>query len=55
VHYGAYETALHEVISDRQVKQLPPYLGSIDQFSHSTDLRSTPALFGKLRPLYQQE
>jgi hypothetical protein len=54
-HAGAYETALHEVISDRQVKQLPPYLGSIDQFSHSTDLRSTPALFGKLRPLYEQE
>lgn len=55
VHNGAYETALHQVIGDPQVKQLPPYLGSIDQFSHSTDLRSNPELFGKLRPLYQQE
>ncbi|HEX6384325.1 MAG TPA: DUF4037 domain-containing protein [Anaerolineae bacterium] len=53
VHSGDYEKAIREAIGDEQVKQLHPHLGSIDQFSHSTDLRSHPDLFGKLRPLYQ--
>lgn len=53
VHAGDYEEALREAIGDEQVKQLRPHLGSIDQFSHSTDLRSKPELFRKLQPLYQ--
>jgi hypothetical protein len=52
VHSGDYEKALRDAIGDEQVKQLHPHLGSIDQFSHSTDLRSYPDMFGKLRPLY---
>jgi hypothetical protein len=51
---GRFEQALRDTIQNEQVKQLTPSLGSIDQFSDSTDLRSNPTLFGKLRPLYQK-
>ncbi len=50
---GRFEAAIRAVIRDEQVLQLPAGLGSIDQFSDSTDLRSNSQLFGKLRPLYQ--
>lgn len=53
VHAGDYVSALRAAISDEAVLALPPHLGSIDQFSDNTDLRSYPAMFERLRPLYK--
>lgn len=53
VHTGDYVSALRAAITDKEVLALPPHLGSIDQFSDNTDLRSYPAMFERLRPLYK--
>jgi hypothetical protein len=45
--------ALREAISEPEVKQIGTLIGSIDQFSHSTDLRSYPRLHKKLESLYK--
>lgn len=52
VHCGGYAGALWRLISDEAMQQFPP-IGSIDQFSDNTDLRSYPKRFMKIRPLYE--
>lgn len=44
--------ALRPLIKDKAVLALLPYLGSIDQLSDNSDLRSDPRLFAFLQPLY---
>ncbi|MCP4356953.1 MAG: DUF4037 domain-containing protein [Chloroflexi bacterium] len=53
IHTGAYVETIRAAITAPDVLTLPPYLGSIDQFSDNTDLRSYPEMFERLRPLYQ--
>jgi hypothetical protein len=55
VHAAGYGTALRATITDEIVLALPAALGSIDQISDNTDLRSYPKLFTRLRPLYEKE
>lgn len=52
VHAAGYSAALRAAITDETVLSLPAALGSIDQISDNTDLRSFPKLFKRLRPLY---
>ncbi len=52
VHTGNYAGALRAAISDDAIRNLPR-VGSIDQFSDNTDLRSNVWLFEKIRPLYE--
>jgi hypothetical protein len=54
VHVGDYAGTIWAAITDEAVKRLP-YLGSIDQMSDNTDLRSYPENFVRLRPLYWEE
>lgn len=52
VHVGDYAGTIWAAIGDEQVKRLP-YLGSVDQMSDNTDLRSYPENYVRLRPLYE--
>lgn len=52
VHIGDYAGTIWAAIGDERVKRLP-YLGSVDQMSDNTDLRSYPENFVRLRPLYR--
>lgn len=45
--------AIKESLTDQAVKAIGTDIGSIDQFSHSTDLRSDPQLHKKLQSLYK--
>ncbi len=45
--------ALKEALTDQEVKAIGTNIGSIDQFSHSADLRSDPQLHKKLQSLYK--
>jgi hypothetical protein len=49
---GRFVKSLKAQISDPAVKAITTDIGSIDQFSHSTDLRSNPDLHKKLQSLY---
>lgn len=51
VHVGDYAAALWAAIEDEQIRRLP-HLGSVDQMSDNTDLRSYPDNYVHLRPLY---
>ena len=50
---GRFVDALKEAMTDKAVKAIRTDIGSIDQFSHSTDLRSDPQLHKKLQSLYK--
>ena len=52
VHCGGYASSLWKLIKDDVIRSFPP-IGSIDQFSDNTDLRSYPKRFVKIRPLYE--
>ncbi len=45
---------IRETINDKDVRDLPSHLGSIDQFSDSTDLLSYPKLKKKIKNVYYQ-
>ncbi len=45
--------AIKEAISDSEIKAIATDIGSIDQFSHSTDLRAYPILHKRLESLYK--
>lgn len=45
--------ALKETLTDQTVKAIAPDIGSIDQFSDNTDLRSYPKLHKRLQTLYK--
>ncbi len=45
--------ALKAAVTDPAVKAITVDIGSIDQFSHNTDLRSDPTLHKKLQSLYK--
>jgi len=48
-----FVNAIKSMITDQTVKGITTDIGSIDQFSHSTDLRSYPQLHKKLKSLYK--
>ncbi|MFL7838264.1 MAG: DUF4037 domain-containing protein [Candidatus Promineifilaceae bacterium] len=50
---GRYVDAIRDQISDPQIAAIKTNIGSIDQFSHSTDLRSYPKLHKSLQSLYK--
>jgi hypothetical protein len=50
-----FSDALHEAITVPEVRALPRYLGSVDQFADSTDVLSYPKVFRKLRTLYEPD
>lgn len=47
-----FTTALKNAITDEAVKSITTDIGSIDQFSHSSDLRENPALYRRLVNLF---
>jgi hypothetical protein len=53
LHADRFSEALRAAISDPQVLALPPYLGSVDQFSDSTDLLSNPPGLTRLKSYYE--
>jgi hypothetical protein len=48
-----FADAIFEIIQDKEVKCLPRYLGSVDQFSDSTDLLSYPQKLKRCRAQYE--
>lgn len=53
IYAGRFAQALKTAVSDPTVKAITTDIGSIDQFSHSTDLRAYPQLQRRLETLYQ--
>lgn len=53
INADRFASALRQEISDPVVQQIGTAIGSIDQFSHSTDLRSYPRLHKRLESLYK--
>lgn len=49
---GRFTSAIRATIQDPAVRAIPTDIGSIDQFSDSTDLRSYPRLHRRLKALY---
>jgi hypothetical protein len=49
---GRFVEVIKSQITDPQVAAIESDIGSIDQFSHSTDLRAYPRLHKKLQSLY---
>ena len=49
----AAERKLWQRIRSKQVRRIIPAMGSVDQFSDSTDLTDYPALCKKLRVLFE--
>ncbi len=54
IHGDAFAGALRDQISDPEVKRIADktWIGSIDQFSDSTDLHENTSLRAALRSLY---
>ncbi len=54
IYGGAFADALRAQISDPEVKRIAAetWIGSLDQFSDSTDLHETMSLRAALRALY---
>ncbi len=53
IHSGKFVDAIRDAIVDPAVKQLPPYLGSIDQIVDSTDVLSDVVQARKLKRVYE--
>ncbi len=51
---GRFFTAIRKTISDEKVLQLPKYIGSVDQFSDSTDLVGKTPLRQRIKNVYYQ-
>ncbi len=52
IHSGQFVEAIRNAITDDEVKQLPPYLGAVEQFADSTDVLSNKWIFRKLVNVY---
>jgi hypothetical protein len=52
IHAERFAEALRAKIQDAAVRQLTAAIGSIDQFSDSTDLRENAGLRARIRALY---
>ncbi|MGH2559363.1 MAG: DUF4037 domain-containing protein [Thermomicrobiales bacterium] len=50
---GRFAEAILATITDPAVRAIPDFYGAVDQLSDSTDLLSNPAVYPKLRPLYE--
>jgi len=50
-----FTSAILKTIKDASIRQISTKIGSIDQFSHSTDLRSDSKLHRRLVDLYKNE
>ncbi|MCP5094763.1 MAG: DUF4037 domain-containing protein, partial [Chloroflexi bacterium] len=50
---GHFEAAIRKQIKDERIRQIKTSIGSLDQFSNSTDLRSYPAVHRRLATLYE--
>ncbi len=53
IHGDVFSAALHAQITDEAVKRLPPTLGGVDEYIHSTDVLSYPERYRKLPALYK--
>jgi hypothetical protein len=47
-----FAEAIQASITDEEVKRLPPYIGSVNQFVESTDLLESVPLSKQLRAVY---
>ena len=52
---GRFMSAIRDTISDKEVLNLPKFIGSIDQFSDSTDLIAYPKLKQRVKNVYHQQ
>jgi hypothetical protein len=52
IHGDQFATAIQAAIQDEAVKRIPVNIGSVDQFSDSTDLLENSALRQRLKALY---
>ncbi len=50
-----FADVIWDAIEDEEVKRLPKYVGSVDQFSDSTDVEDYPHLRSKLRAVYDND
>ncbi len=55
IHADRFATAIREQVADPEVIRLPEFLGSVDQFSHSTDVLSRPNRRVLLQSLFEAE
>ena len=55
IHGEQFASAIKTQIQDEAVKRIPVDIGSIDQFSDSTDLIEHTELRGRLKALYRVE
>ena len=53
IHAEKFADAIHSKIEDEEVKQLPKYLGGIDQYVDSTDVLSYTNKFRRFWSMYQ--
>jgi hypothetical protein len=51
---GNFAHALHTAIADENVKRLPAYLGSVEQFVDSTDVLERNQRIARLRAMYDE-
>lgn len=52
IQAGTFRDAIREGIEDEEVRRLPADVGSVDQFTNSTDVLSYPAILNRLRSIY---
>jgi hypothetical protein len=52
---GRFVDAIHAAITDENVKRLPAYLGSVEQFVDSTDVLERNRRITRLRAMYEAE
>lgn len=53
IHADRFVQALEQAITDSAVRQLAAPFGAVDQFTDSTDILADPAVYRKLRLLYE--
>jgi hypothetical protein len=54
IYADNFVKAIRETITDSQILEIPKHLGSVDQFSDSTNLLSYPKLKERIRNVYYQ-
>uniref|UniRef100_A0A7C4PM21 DUF4037 domain-containing protein n=1 Tax=Anaerolinea thermolimosa TaxID=229919 RepID=A0A7C4PM21_9CHLR len=52
IYGGAIAEKIRSAITDEQIRALPPFIGSVNQLSESTDLVDSPEITARLRCLY---
>jgi len=52
-HSGRFVEAIHAAIESNEIRKLPPHVGSVDQFTDSTDIQDSVERVKRLTVLYE--